>query len=62
MIKKLEEINDGEICLDSEYNPEYDDWYNSMADEILFYDPEHLTDDIETAYRAGSFGSYYRCR
>lgn len=49
MIKKLEEINDGEICLDSEYNPEYDDWYNSMADEILFYDPEHLTDDIETA-------------
>ena len=42
VIAELEEINDGEKCLDSEYNEEWDDWYNSDVDEILFYDPQKL--------------------
>lgn len=34
--KNLEKINTGEYYLDSEYNEEWDDWYNSDADEIFF--------------------------
>lgn len=47
--KVLTEINDGNRCLDSEYNEEWDDWYNSDAEEILFYDPEKLLPDIENS-------------
>lgn len=47
--KKLSEINDGERCLDSEYNVEWDEWYNSDADEVLFMDPEGVLDDINEA-------------
>lgn len=43
----LTNINDGDRCLDSEYNEEWDDWYNSDADEILFSDPKRLLPDIE---------------
>lgn len=44
----LAEINHGDRCLDSEYNEEWDDWYNSEADEVLFSDPEGLLQDIRT--------------
>ena len=47
----LAHINDGERCLDSEYNEEWDDWYNSDVDEVLFSDPEHLLKDIEKGIR-----------
>lgn len=43
----LTSINEGNRCLDSEYNEEWDDWYNSDVDEILFSDPERLLQDIE---------------
>lgn len=43
----LTNINDGNRCLESEYNEEWDDWYNSDVDEILFSDPERLLQDIE---------------
>lgn len=33
--EKLEEINEGERCLESKYNEEYDDWYNSDVPEIF---------------------------
>lgn len=50
-IKEIEDIligiNDGDRCLDSEYNVEWDDWYNSDVDEVLFSDPEQLLEDIE---------------
>ncbi len=49
VITELEEINDGEKCLDSEYNEEWDDWYNSDVDEILFYDPQKLLVTIRRA-------------
>ena len=49
IIPKLEKINSGEICLDSEYNEDWDDWYNSDADEILFFDPQKLLCDIQKA-------------
>lgn len=43
----LKSINNGEKYLDSEYNEEWDDWYNPDADEVLFSDPQHLLPDIE---------------
>lgn len=54
--KKLLEINEGERCLDSEYNEEWDDWYNSDVDEVLFMDPEGVLDDINEA-----IGLIHRC-
>ena len=42
-------INNSERCLNSEYNEEWDDWYNSDADEILFSDPEGILKDIGRA-------------
>ena len=51
IIPKLEKINSGEVCLDSEYNEEWDDWYNSDAEEILFSDPQKLLPDIANAIR-----------
>ena len=36
--KTLTRIDEGEFCLESEINPEYDDWYNSDEDEFLFED------------------------
>lgn len=47
--KNLEKINMGEYYLDSEYNEEWDDWYNSDADEILFSDEMQLLEKIEKA-------------
>lgn len=49
LLPKLEKINSGEVCLDSEYNEEWDDWYNSDVDEVLFSDPQKLLLDIEDA-------------
>ena len=49
IIAELKAINDGEKCLDSEYNEEWDDWYNSDVDEILFYDPEKLLVTVSRA-------------
>lgn len=43
----LTNINDGNRCLDSEYNEEWDDWYNSDVEEISFSDPERLLQDVE---------------
>lgn len=47
--EKLAEIDEMERRLDSEYNEEWDDWYNSDVDEILFKDPEGVIDDIDRA-------------
>ena len=49
VIAELDAINDGEKCLDSEYNEEWDDWYNSDVDEILFYDPKKLLITVSRA-------------
>lgn len=49
IISELKAINDGEKCLDSEYNEEWDDWYNSDVDEILFSDPDQLLEILERA-------------
>lgn len=47
MISILEKINQGERNLDSEYNEEWDDWYNPDVDEVLFSDPDQLLPDIQ---------------
>ena len=47
--EKLEEISAGELCLDSELNPEYDEWYNSSVDEFIFYDPQGVNGYLEAA-------------
>lgn len=49
IMEHLTEINNAERCLDSEYNEEWDDWYNSDVDEILFSDPEGILKDIGRA-------------
>ena len=47
----LAEINNGIRCLDSEYNEEWDDWYNSDADEVLFSDSMGVLSEIEDTIR-----------
>ena len=47
MVDILTDINNGERTLDSEYNEDWDDWYNSDAEQVLFLDPEHLLPDIQ---------------
>lgn len=49
IMPELEEINRGDVCLDSEYNEEWDDWYNSDVDEILFYDPQDILCTVREA-------------
>ena len=51
ILSVLEKIDEGERCLDSEYNEEWDDWYNSDADEVLFSDPQKIVPDFITAIR-----------
>ena len=46
----LQEIIDGEVMLDSEYNEEWDDWNDSEDEEYEFSDPDHLLEDIRTAF------------
>lgn len=48
--QKLDLIEEEELCLDSEMNEEYDDWYNSEEDEFYFHDPEHVTEAVEDAF------------
>lgn len=45
----LLQIDEGVICLTSEINEEYDDWYNSSAEEFLFEDPEDILGTVDTA-------------
>lgn len=45
----LNSIDEGELCLTSEINEEYDDWYNSSAEEFLFEDPEDVLGTVDTA-------------
>ncbi len=40
--KSLEKIEDGQLCLMGSLNEEYDDWYDSMADEFIFEDPQNI--------------------
>ena len=47
--KEVEEIEAGGLCLAGSLNEEYDDWYNSSADEFLFEDPENVIRIIKDA-------------
>lgn len=49
--EQLDPIESGELMLSEEYNEEYDDWYNSSAEEILYSDPEHIMSVIEDAVK-----------
>ena len=49
MCSTLQQIADGDRHLESEYNPEYDDWYASDEPEIIFSDPSGILNDIERA-------------
>ena len=49
LMETLEELEEGERSLVSDYNYEYDDWYNSDVDEFTFADPEGILDDIGKA-------------
>lgn len=45
----LTQINSAGRLLESEYNEEWDDWYNSDVDEVLFSDPKGILRDINEA-------------
>lgn len=47
--KKLISIKDEELCLEGSLNYEYDDWYNSAADEFIYEDPQGVTNIIVDA-------------
>ena len=47
--EKLDLIKSGEVCLTSEYNEEYDDWYNDEENPYIYHDPEHIADTILSA-------------
>jgi len=49
LYEKLDLIKSGEVVLTSEYNEEYDDWYNDEADIYVYHDPEHIADTILSA-------------
>lgn len=47
--ERLTQINSADRLLASEYNEEWDDWYNSDVDEVLFSDPKGILKDINEA-------------
>lgn len=47
--KKLQQIEEEELCIVGEINDEYDDWYNSSVEEFIFQDPQGVADILETA-------------
>ncbi len=47
--EKLEAIQKGDLCLDSELNQEYDDWYDTSDSEFLFSDPQGVAGILEDA-------------
>jgi len=47
--ERLTQINSAGRLLESEYNEEWDDWYNSDVDEVLFSDPKGTLKDINEA-------------
>lgn len=49
LYEKLDLIKSGEVFLTSEYNEEYDDWYNEEADLYVYHDPEHIADTVLSA-------------
>lgn len=49
LLEQLKEISSGAYRLDSEYNEEWDDWYNNEVDEFTFHDPDKLVDTVLAA-------------
>ena len=49
LYEKLRQIVSGEIRLDSDFNEEWDDWYNSDVPEFLFEDNDRLLPVIQSA-------------
>lgn len=47
--ENLKNIEDGELCLEGSLNEEYDDWYDSSADEFLFEDPNGVMENLQNA-------------
>lgn len=47
--EQLKLINSAEWTLDSEYNFEYDEWYNSEVEEFIYSDPKGVLPVIENA-------------
>lgn len=58
----FDKIETGEIFLREEYNDEYDEWYNSSVDELIYYDPdgigEKLTEICRFIHKCSDEGQY----
>lgn len=40
--KELRDVEEGRICLISEYNETYEDWYDESEEEFIYLDPEDI--------------------
>ncbi|MBQ7564398.1 MAG: hypothetical protein IJT16_10465 [Lachnospiraceae bacterium] len=49
IMKDLEMIGSGEICLEEILNEEYDDWYNDEEEEFFYKDDEDIVGKLEKA-------------
>lgn len=49
LYEQLDRIMSGEIRLDSDFNEEWDDWYNSDVPEFLFEDNDRILPVIQSA-------------
>ncbi len=49
IMEKLQKIKTGEIGIDSCYNEEYDDWYDSVSDEFIFEDTAGIGNIVQKA-------------
>lgn len=49
IMKKLTKIQNGEDRIESEYNEEWDDWYNSLDEEFVFSDPDQILEGVRQA-------------
>ena len=62
LLNRLRLIAEGELCLRSEYNEEYDDWNGDDEDEFLIEDPHDIADTVsrsmEAAHQYVASGAY----
>ncbi len=49
VLENLEEIQNGERCIEGEYNEDWDDWDGDWEDQFRYSDPDDVLDDIDEA-------------
>lgn len=47
--EKFNSIEEEELCIESSYNPQYNEWYDSEEEELIYYDPDGVGEVINEA-------------